>query len=232
MAMISIISPVLNEEENIRRFMDHVNGLEGEFELIFVDGGSSDGTLEEIERAKEGFSNDLKVLSSPMGRGIQMNKGALEAKGDILLFLHVDSEIDRDSLKVIEEVISEDGIIGGGFTHSFQNPDWFLRLSSAFGNTQARITRIFYGDFGIFIRKDVFVNMSGYREIPFLEDVEFCKNAKDFGEMAQIHRFIATSPRRYEMKGKFILTAYFAMALIFNVVGWRPQFLYQYIVEM
>jgi rSAM/selenodomain-associated transferase 2 len=230
--MISIITPVLNEEENIRRFLAHVNGLKGEFELILVDGGSSDGTMEEIEIRRQDFSHDLKVLESKMGRGLQMNMGAVEARGDILLFLHADSEIERDSLKVIEESIHENGIIGGGFTHSFQNPDWFLKLSSTFGNSQAKITRIFYGDFGIFIRKDIFEKMNGYQEIPFLEDVELCRNAKKYGKMVQIDRLMSTSPRRYEMKGRFRLTAFFAMALIFNMIGWRPQFLYEYIVEM
>jgi rSAM/selenodomain-associated transferase 2 len=230
--MISIITPVLNEEENIRRFMDHVNGLDGEFELILIDGGSSDGTMEEIEKERQDFSHHIKVLESERGRGLQMNRGTREANGDIFLFLHVDSEIERDSLKVIEQRIYEDGIIGGGFFHSFQNPDAFLRFSSAFGNSQARLTRIFYGDFGIFIRRDVFEKMGGYQEIPFLEDVELCRSAKKFGEMVQIDRLIATSPRRYEKKGKFELTAFFAMALIFNIIGWRPQFLYQYIVKM
>ena len=230
--MISIITPVLNEEENIGRFLDHVNDLDGEFELILVDGGSSDGTLSEIEKGKEGFHHPLKLINSPQGRGIQMNKGARRAEGDILLFLHVDSEMERDSLEVIEGAIPDDGIIGGGFTHSFHNPDRFLKLTSTFGNSRARATRIFFGDFGIFLRKDIFEKMGGYDEIPFLEDVELCKRARKYGELGQLDRLIITSPRRYEKKGKYKLTAFFTLAVLLNMVGLRPQFLYQYIVEM
>jgi rSAM/selenodomain-associated transferase 2 len=230
--MISIITPVLNEKDNIMRYFKHLNDLDGEFELVLVDGGSIDGTLKEIDRLGEDFSHNLKVLNSQQGRGLQMNMGAKEADGDILLFLHVDSAIEKDSLKVIESNISENGIIGGGFTHSFFDPDAFLKLTSAFGNTRARITKIFFGDFGIFIKKDMFDKIGGYEEIPFLEDVELCKKAKQFGELEQINRLIATSARRYEKKGRIKLTSFFSLALILNMVGMRPKFLYQYIVEM
>jgi rSAM/selenodomain-associated transferase 2 len=230
--MISIITPVLNEKENIRGFLDHVDDLDGEFELVLVDGGSADDTFSEIEKGKEGFDHDLVVISSEKGRGLQMNNGAKEANGDILLFLHVDSEIEKDSLNVIEKSISEDGIIGGGLTHSFNNPDTFLKITSAFGNSRARATKIFFGDFGIFIRKDVFEKMGGYDEIPFLEDVELCKKAKQYGELDQIESLIVTSARRYEKKGRFKLTAFFTLAVLLNMVGLRPDFLYKYIVEM
>jgi rSAM/selenodomain-associated transferase 2 len=230
--MISIITPVLNEKENISNFFDHINRLNGDFELILVDGGSSDGTVEEIESRKEEFHHQLTVLSSPQGRGLQMNQGAKVAKGETLLFLHVDSEIDKDSLNVIESRISQDGIIGGGFTHSFNDPDAFLKITSAFGNARARVTKIFFGDFGIFIKKEIFDGMEGYEEIPFLEDVELCKKAKKYGELDQIDSLIITSARRYEKKGKLRLTAFFTLAVLLNVLGLRPKFLYRYIVEM
>jgi rSAM/selenodomain-associated transferase 2 len=230
--MISIITPVLNERENLGRFLEHVNGLESDFELIFVDGGSTDGTAEELKKTREGFDHPLTVVSSSQGRGLQMNIGAEAAKGDILLFLHVDSEIEKDSINVIESKVSEEGIIGGGFTHSFEDPDTFLKLTSAFGNIRARTTKIFFGDFGIFLRKDIFHSMGGYDEIPFLEDVELCRKAKHYGNMDQINRLIKTSSRRYEKKGKLRLTAFFTLAVLLNSVGLRPKFLYRYIVEM
>lgn len=230
--MISIITPVLNEKENIRIYFDHIDGLNGDFELILVDGGSSDGTLDEIEKVKKEFHHPLTIVSSLQGRGLQMNKGAKAAKGDILLFLHIDSKIEADSLYIIKKRISEDDIIGGGFTHSFSDPDTFLKLTSAFGNFRARATKIFFGDFGIFIKKDIFDSMGGYEEIPFLEDVELCRKAKKYGKLDQIDRLIITSPRRYLKKGRIRLTAFFTLAVFLNIVGLRPKFLYRYIVEM
>ncbi|UCE36462.1 MAG: TIGR04283 family arsenosugar biosynthesis glycosyltransferase [Thermoplasmata archaeon] len=230
--MISIITPVLNEKDNIRPFFDHLNNLKGDFELVLVDGGSTDGTLDEVERLRKEIPYPLKVLKTSRGRGNQMNKGAEVAKGNILLFLHVDSHIAGNSLNVIEKEIAEGDIIGGGFTHSFSDPDMFLKITSAFGNFRARSTKIFFGDFGIFIRKDIFEKMGGYDDIAFLEDVEFCKKAKGYGKLVQIENLIVTSPRRYHSKGKFKLTVFFILAVLLNVVGFRPNFLYKYIVEM
>jgi rSAM/selenodomain-associated transferase 2 len=230
--MISIITPVLNEEVNIGSFIQHINGLESDFELIIVDGGSVDSTLEEIERMKGEFQHPLKVINSPQGRSLQMNEGSKVAKGEILLFLHVDSQIELDSLNIIENDIEEGIIIGGGFTHSFSNPDRFLRLASYFGNARTKLTGIFYGDFGIFIRKNIFDNMGGYDNIPFLEDVQLCKKAKKYGKLGRIDRIIVTSPRRYEKVGKLRLTAMFTLAVLLNTLGLRPGFLYQYVVKM
>jgi rSAM/selenodomain-associated transferase 2 len=230
--MISIVTPVLNEKENIGRFFENMNELEGDFELIMVDGQSSDGTPTEIERVKKGFNHPLTVISAPRGRSLQMNRGAEVAKGDILLFLHVDSKIQRDSLDALNGGISKDGIIGGAYTQSFENPDTFLKITSAFGNFRARATKIFFGDYGIFIKKEVFDEMGGYEEIPFLEDVELCKKAKKYGTLDQLDRDIITSARRYEKKGRIRLTAFFTMALFLNMVGLRPKFLYRYIIEM
>lgn len=230
--MISIITPVLNEKERIGHFIANMSALEGDFELIFVDGGSRDGTLEEIERERDAFGHRVEVLRSPQGRARQMNMGAGEAKGDILLFLHVDSHIPENSLETIEREIHEGRMIGGGFTHGFSEPDAFLRLTSAFGNTRTRATRIFFGDFGIFIRKDIFERMGGYDELPFLEDVEFCRKAKKHGSLGQIDCVITTSPRRYRAKGRLRLTVFFSLAVLLNMMGLRPKFLYRWIVEM
>jgi rSAM/selenodomain-associated transferase 2 len=230
--MISIITPVLNESENIEPFLDGLAKLTGEFEVIFVDGGSSDDTMEKIEHLKSRFNHNLLVLLSSPGRGKQMNMGSVKAKGKILLFLHVDCLIEKDSLKIIERKLENDGVIGGAFTHSFSDPDPFFWLSSAFGNLQSRVTHIFFGDFGIFIRRDIFDQMGGYDDIRFLEDVEFCRKAKKFGKLEAIDRMITTSARRYYQKGKIKLTVVFIMACLLNIFRFRPDFLYKYITEM
>jgi rSAM/selenodomain-associated transferase 2 len=230
--MISIITPVLNEKDNIEPFFKHLNHQKGDFELILVDGGSTDGTIDEIDRLKGEFHHLLTILRASKGRAIQMNKGAEVAKGDVLLFLHVDSQIEEDSLKHIQNKIAEGDIIGGGFTHSFSDADFSLKLASSFGNFRTRMTKIFFGDFGIFIRKDIFEKMEGYDEIIFLEDVEFCKKAKKHGRLGQIDKMIVTSPRRYHSIGKIRLTVFFTLAVFLNTVGFRPRFLYKYITEM
>ncbi|VVB87684.1 Glycosyl transferase family 2 [uncultured archaeon] len=227
--MISIITPILNEEGYVRPFLIHLNKVQGDFELILVDGGSTDGTLKEVENCRNEFHGKLRLLIAERGRAIQMNKGAEAARGDILLFLHVDCFIQKDSLAIIEKEIYRNGIIGGGFRHAFYDSDLFLRLNSAFGNLRAGLTRIFFGDFGIFLRKDIFEKIGRYDNIPILEDVELCYKAKKYGKLRQIDRFIFTSPRRYLKHGKVRLTVVFILANLFNIVGLRPRFLIRYI---
>src|SRR3990172_4587442 len=230
--MISIITTVINEEKNVKPFLAHLESLDGDFELILVDGGSSDRTRKEVRNSRESFSRRLKILESCRGRAIQMNRGAEIAEGDILLFLHADCSLEKDSLTLIQKAIYEKNAVGGGFKQAFSNSDFFLKFQSTSGNLRVRLTGIFYGDFGIFLKKDFFEKIGGYDEIPFLEDVELCRKAKKHGRLMQVNRRIVTSPRRYFKKGKLRLTLAFILANLFNTAGWRPGFLRKYIVDM
>ena len=147
MFMISIITPVLNEKSFIRPYLKHINHINGNFELIIVDGGSSDGTLQEIKENQKIFKHKLRILETYQGRGNQMNKGASIAEGDILLFLHIDSTLERDALDKIENEMKNHNIIGGGLIQAFIEPDDFLKFLSNFGNFRARRNKIFFGDY-------------------------------------------------------------------------------------
>jgi rSAM/selenodomain-associated transferase 2 len=229
--MISIITPVLNEEGYVEPFLVHLNNIDSDFELIMVDGGSADRTINEIREWTSNFRHRLELLETQKGRGNQMNKGAEEAQGDILLFLHVDSLIDKGSLRIIVNELADTAIIGGGFIQRFIDPDAFLTLVSILGNFRTRMTNIFYGDYGFFIKKDAFEKMGGYDDIPFLEDVEICRRAKKFGKLKQIDCKIHTSARRYTTKGRIRLSIVFILAVLMNALGLRPAFLGKYIAD-
>jgi len=230
--MISIITPILNEEKYIASFLDHLRKIEGNSEIILVDGGSSDHTINRIEKIRKKFNfRELIVLITKPGRGIQMNKGAARANGDILLFLHVDCAIQADSIEKIEAKIYSGEIIGGGFKQFFSEPDLFFKIISIFGNQRVKLTNTFFGDYGIFIRKDIFEKVDGFDEIAYLEDVEFCKKVKKYGNVEQIDCNIFTSTRRYLSKGRLRVTLAFILASTFNIFGFRPKLLYEYIVR-
>jgi rSAM/selenodomain-associated transferase 2 len=226
--LISIVTPTLNEEKQITSFLNDLRDLEGVFEAILVDGGSSDHTLDEAAKSIDGFNHPIRILQSDRGRAIQMNRGAEEAKGEILLFLHADCRIPKDALKIIEKTITKQKAIGGGFKEAFSDPNIFLRALSGFGNFTIGLTKIFYGDFGIFLRKDFFRKIGGYDEISFLEDVELCKKAKRCGKLSQINRCILSSPRRFLADGEIAVTVAFAVAYVLNIFGFRPAFLKKY----
>jgi cellulose synthase/poly-beta-1,6-N-acetylglucosamine synthase-like glycosyltransferase len=172
------------------------------------------------------------LLVSERGRAIQMNKGAKMAQGDILLFLHVDCVLTKDALIMLEKSTYDTNVAGGGFIQAFSNPDFFLKFQSKFGNIRAGLTQVFYGDYGIFLKKEVFRKIGGYVDIPFLEDVEICRKAKRYGRLLQVDRRIVTSSRRYFKKGRVRLTFVFLLANLFNNIRWYPGFLWKYIVEM
>jgi rSAM/selenodomain-associated transferase 2 len=229
--MISIITPILNESGNIKPYLEHLNTLEGDFELILVDGGSTDGTISEVNKYKELFDRKFKLIRTSSGRGKQMNFGVEVADGTILLFLHVDCAPEKNSISIIENEIKTQNIIGGGMTQEFSNPDNFLRLSSNFGNMRTRITKIFFGDYGIFIRKDIFKKIGGYDDLIFLEDVEFSRKAKKYGKLKMLDLKLVTSPRRYKSHGRIKTTIISALAVLLNTVGFRPEVLMKFIVE-
>ena len=229
--MISIITPILNESENIKPFLSHLDTLEGDFELVLVDGGSTDNAISMVDKYKKTFNRNLKLVKTSRGRGKQMNEGAKIAKGNIFLFLHIDCTLEKDVINVIEKEMNSRNIIGGGMVQAFSNPDFFLRFISSYGNFRVKINKIFFGDFGIFIRRDIFEKIGGYDDIVFLEDVEFCKKMKKYGELIQVDRKITTSSRRFQSIGKFRVTIMFITALLINLIGVRPKFLIKYIVD-
>lgn len=222
--MISIITPVINERDFVKPFFEQMRALNGDFELILVDGGSSDGTLEEVRKSIEELSHPTRLLEARVGRAAQMNRGAEEAQGDILLFLHVDCLIPKDSLGFIEAEIYKNRIIGGAFKQTFSTSDSFLRFISTFGNLRSRLTGTFFGDYGIFLRRDLFQKIGGYDNTPFLEDVELCWKAKKYGRLSQIDRHILTSPRRYLSNGRLRTTVIFAVVCLLHLLRIRPRF--------
>jgi rSAM/selenodomain-associated transferase 2 len=221
--MISIITPVLNEEAQIAPFCAHLAGLEGTFECIVVDGGSRDGTAAEVRRLSAGLPYPLHLLTAPRGRAVQMNAGAAAAKGAIFLFLHVDCRIPPGSPAAIEAAVQQEGVVGGGFTHSFSPTSPLLSATSLLGNLHARMTGVFFGDFGIFLRKDVFSRIGGYdTSLPYGEDAALCRSARTQGRLVQIPQTIVSSSRRYEQEGRWRLTAIFAAVILLDHFGIRP----------
>ena len=231
MQLISVITPVLNEEEMAGPFLDHLALLQGDYELIIVDGGSSDATCSVFESSAEKFPAPLRLLSAPAGRSLQMNTGAAAARGEILLFLHADCRIPPDSLQVIARACRGEGTGGGAFIQSFGEPGLFHAVFGKLVNTWAKYTGTFFGDFGIFVHRNIFFTAGGFARIPFCEDLEFCRSVRKFGRMVQVYRVIQSSPRRFRRIGRVKLSAVYMLAFLFNLAGIRPLFLKRFIID-
>jgi rSAM/selenodomain-associated transferase 2 len=194
----SVIIPVLNEPMIVNQTIEHVCRLGSGFELevIVIDGDMEGNTIREIRNV------DIIKSVSPKGRGKQMNKGASLAKGDILLFLHTDTELPEGAFTAISSIIGKAQCVAGSFDLGIKSERLIFRLIEQIVRVRTRITRIPYGDQAIFIRRDFFEKIKGYREIPLMEDVDLMKRMKKSGvRICIIPRKVKTSPRRWEKEG-------------------------------
>lgn len=214
--MISIIVPVLNEEKAIENLLKGLNSLKGEKEIVVVDGGSSDSTVEIA-------SNYGKVVRSKKGRGVQMNEGAKIARGNVLWFVHSDSKVSQNALEAIKKAI-EEGYIGGGFSLYFYDYDTrFMRFVSVTSNWRAKYLKLFFGDQGIFVRRDIFDELRGYKEIELMEDWDFSRRMAKKGRMKLLKARIGTSARRFKQGGQLKTLLLMHKIKILYVLGVSPS---------
>ena len=222
---ISIIVPVLNEAAIIRGFLQHLRTTAADAEIIVVDGGSNDGTVELCRGLAD------HIVESARGRARQMNTGAQVAHGKILWFLHSDSRIATNSLKAIEDVLADSRIVGGCFRLRIVPARWVYRVRDVIGDLCVNLFRIALGDRGLFCRGETFFALGGYPGQPLLEDAEFYCKLCAVGRVRQLPIRIQTSARRYEALGPvrtslfylLIMTLYLArtkMSVLEKMVGW------------
>lgn len=187
---VSIIIPVLNEEDSIAQLL---KSLSGNSEIIVVDGGSTDKTC----KIAADYS---QVINTPRGRALQLNAGATAATGDVLLFLHADSKLPKKGITEIKRSMKR-GYIGGGFLGRFDSNHLAFRFGYIFRDLRTRLFHEMYGDQGIFVRPDIFKAMNGYQTKPIMEDFEFMSRLKNMGPIKIIPYPIIISARRYHRYG-------------------------------
>ncbi len=177
--MISIIIPTLNEATLIEDLLTHLLTLTNPagHEIIVSDGGSIDDTVSIAEKY-------VRVVHSEKGKSYQLNAGAKEARGDVLFFVHATMTVPPGVMEVIEDRIFIKGFDGGGFSNVFAEDKrdiWFIRvcMNSWIVDRDSRWNRVFYGDNGIFCKKEVFDLLGGFKPIPIMEDYEFSRRLRD-----------------------------------------------------
>lgn len=190
--------PVFQEGKMINDLIKYLNHLDSEknVEIIIVDGAPERDTLRAIH------SNHAIRVSSEKGRAKQMNAGASIAKGEILIFLHADTELPIQALEKISAVMEQEGYIAGAFDLDIKSDKLIYKIIAFLASLRSRLNRIPYGDQAIFIRREYFNKIGGYQEIPLMEDVELMKRIKKSGHKIRIfHDRVRTSPRRWEKEG-------------------------------
>ena len=188
--------PVLNEEALLETYLRLLAGpcAGHDCELLIVDGGSTDATVNIAERYG-------RVICSPKGRATQMNIGARFAHGDVLLFLHADTQLPDDAFDAIEHVLQSSKVVGGAFHLSFDCTNWLYRLVEFSTNLRSRLSTIFTGDQAYFIRAESFHTIGGYPDIALMEDLEIIKKLRAIGNVVLLPQHVTTSARRHEKLG-------------------------------
>jgi len=211
---VSVIIPALNEARAILPCLHSVRNQQGEFELVVIDGGSVDGTVEAVRP-------HARVVHSERGRAVQMNFGARQSTGEVLLFLHADSYLPPRVFPLLEQALTDPRIVGGTFRLRFNSEKFLLRLIAFF--SRFRFRYFHYGDQGIFVRRCVFEQLRGFAEIPFMEDVDFLQRLRKIGRVTLLNQPITTSARRFLERGIMRQQVTNIILVISYLLGAKPQ---------
>lgn len=193
---LAIVVPVLNEIDRVPVLLE-LSARAGHcgIEALFVDGGSSDGSAEALRQG------GAAVLESPRGRAIQMNAGAVATSGDILLFLHADTELPAGAERAVASGLAETDAVWGRFDASIEGESWLLRIVAVAMNWRSRITGIATGDQAIFVRREAFESAGGFPQQALMEDVELCRRLRRQSRPVCLRQRVMTSGRRWHTRG-------------------------------
>jgi rSAM/selenodomain-associated transferase 2 len=188
----SLLVPVLDEAAALPGLLDHIAGLAGDWEVILADGGSTDATVA-IATAR-----GVRVISAPRGRAAQMNAAAALAGGDPLVFLHADSRLPPDAAATLGR--ADPLVVGGNFDLRFDGDDRFARLLGSWYRVQRRLG-VYYGDSTLWVRREAFAALGGFRPLAIMEDYDFVRRLERHGATACLPGPALTSARRWRRHG-------------------------------
>lgn len=221
---LSIIIPVLNEAPQIQhtlgRLQHQTKGAQG-VEIIVVDGGSSDGTVDIVK------THNTTLIMSPPGRAQQMNAGAAIASGDILLFLHGDTQLPDRFITRIRQTLpgplaEPNTPIAGAFSLKIGGEQRGLRLVEWGVRWRSQQFNLPYGDQGLFVRREAFEALGGFPELPIMEDFEFVRQLQRQGRITILPEAVTTSARRWQTLGIWRTTALNQLVVLGYLLGIPP----------
>ena len=199
MSKISIIIPTINEANNLPLLLSDLSIIKKVGEIIIVDCGSKDKTIDianiygaKIYKTKE------------RNRGLQLDLGAKNSKGEWLIFLHADTRLTNDWFIKIKSVLKGDKNFIYYFKFKINSKKKIYRVLEILVNLRSRYLKQPYGDQGLIIHKSIYLKNNGFRKIPLMEDVDFFRRLKNKEDLKQLNLPIFTSSRKWERTNIFL----------------------------
>jgi rSAM/selenodomain-associated transferase 2 len=221
MGQLSVIIPTLNAMGPLRRSLPGLatlNALAMIHEVIFADGGSTDLTDRVAEECGAEF------VRAPRGRGNQLAAGAAHAKGDWLLFLHADTELEHGWENAVAEFLNdpENANRIGYFRFRLDDKAVGARWLETLVALRCRLLRLPYGDQGMLMSRALYHRLGGFKEIPLMEDVDLVRRAGR-RRMAALDMEATTSASRYRQDGYLLRPLRNLLCLTLYFLGVPPR---------
>jgi rSAM/selenodomain-associated transferase 2 len=195
---LAIVVPVLNEAANIPALCAQLQRIAPSAEVVLVDGGSTDDTVR-LARAE-----GMQVVLASRGRARQMNAGANATQAPHLLFLHADTQLPELALALVQDALQQRALqqhAWGRFDVRIQGQAKMLRVVAFLMNWRSRLTGIATGDQAMFMTRQAYDKVQGFRDQPLMEDIEMSSALKRISPPMCLRQQVLTSGRRWEQRG-------------------------------
>jgi len=220
-ARTSVVIPALNEERALSSTLDAIAAAAPSAEVVVVDAGSSDGTRRAVREHPS--RPRLLVPGGLLTRGAAMNAGAAETRGEVLWFLHADTSPRPGQHDLLFRALEDPRVVGGAFEQGFREGGIRLGLISFVDRVRYRLRKRYYGDQGIFVRRETFDRVGGFPEYGLLEDAHFCRDARKLGRLKLVRSVLPTSGRRFLDGGPLRVFLFDVRIWFADLVGGDPQ---------
>jgi len=199
LSKISVIIPTINEANNLPLLLSDLSIIQKEGEILIIDCGSEDKTIDvaNIYGAKV-------YKSTERNRGLQLDIGAKNSKGDWLLFLHADTRLTHDWYAKIKSVFKRDKNYIYFFKFKINDKKIIYRFLEIMVNFRSQYFKQPYGDQGLIIHRSIYLKNNGFRKIPLMEDLDFLMRLDNKKDLKQLNSSILTSSRKWERTNIFI----------------------------
>jgi rSAM/selenodomain-associated transferase 2/rSAM/selenodomain-associated transferase 1 len=213
---ISIVIPSLDEEKKLAAALASTKSTP-HVEIVVVDGCSSDGTTEVAK------SFGVRLLTTTAGRARQANAGGLAARGDVLIFLHGDTQLPRGFESYVLDIMRKPGVVAGAFALGIDGSEFGFRIIEMLANFRSRILQMPYGDQGIFIKASVFRDLGGFPDMVIMEDFVLIRRLRKKGKVTIAPVAVKTSARRWRELGILKTTLINQAVLLGYFLGGNPE---------